>query len=67
MDINKQLDRIQKHGFNVILVWNQRVLFGNSGERFHEGFSVKLEKGETWDQCMYRAIMEFDNKYPDLR
>lgn len=77
MNINEELDRIQKKGVSVTLRWNRSVRFiGDHGIVEKNGFKVwkarinfsRLMKKDDKDfnTTIYQAILDFDDKYPEL-
>lgn len=74
MDINQELDRIQKKGISVTIRWNRTVRFIGPAEYLPGGMKVVrpinvstlMKVGETFNETIYRAILNLDEKHPEL-
>ena len=75
MDVNKELDRIQKAGCSVTLRWNRSVRFIGPLKYSTDGkkpvrtinFSKMMKKDDLdFNKVIMQAIIEFDEKHPNL-
>lgn len=69
MRITKELSRIKDHGFKVNICWGISIEF--EGVSHIEAYALYRaqfykQKSETWEQCLYNAILKFDDRFPEL-
>lgn len=69
MNINKELDRIRDKGFEIVMVWGRSVSFIDHTKKQRLPFKtlvVRKLEAEQWEHCIYRSVLEFDEKHPKI-
>ncbi len=64
MDIYDELDRIRGQGFKIDSNWGVDVFFCRIGDSKKSTYYKRVcrTENEQWKHCMYRAILEFDER-----